>query len=83
MHQGVSIHQFIMGWLAIALEAKPTFTFHLSILTLSNAFVNINNREIKSESGFSLYNKLKAMNYALLVHSFSSESYAIYSTFTS
>ena len=30
-----------------------TFTFHFSILTLSNAFLSIDNRELKSESGFS------------------------------
>ena len=34
--------------------AKTTFTFHSSILTLSNAFLSINNREGKSDSGFSL-----------------------------
>ena len=36
------------GWLAIA------FTFHSSIFTLSNAFLSINKREMKSESDFSL-----------------------------
>ena len=34
--------------------AKTTFTFQFSILTLSNAFLSINNREMKSESGFIL-----------------------------
>ena len=45
---------------AIALEglasyckAETTFTFHFSILALSNASFSINNRAIKSESGFS------------------------------
>ena len=33
--------------------AKTTFTFHFSILTLSNSFLSINNREMKSESDFS------------------------------
>ena len=36
------------------LLTKNTFTFHFSILTLSNTFVSINDREMKSESGFSL-----------------------------
>ena len=35
-------------------RAETTFTFYLSILTLSNAFRSINNREMKSESGLSL-----------------------------
>ena len=34
--------------------ARTTFTFHFSTITLSNAFLSINQREIKSESGFSL-----------------------------
>ena len=34
-------------------KADATFTFHFSILTLSNASLGINNREIKSESGIS------------------------------
>ena len=34
-------------------KAETTFTFHFSILTLSNASLGINNREIKSESGIS------------------------------
>ena len=38
------------GWLAIA-KLKP---FSLFISLLSNAFLSINNREMKSESGFSL-----------------------------
>ena len=41
------------GWLAIA-KLKPLSLFIVSILTLSNAFSSINNREMKSESGFSL-----------------------------
>ena len=39
------------GWLVIA---KTTFTFPFSNLTLPNVFISINNREMKSESGFSL-----------------------------
>ena len=39
--------------LASYCKAETTFTFHLSILTLSNASLGINNREIKSESGIS------------------------------
>ena len=35
-------------------KAETTFTFHFSFLTLSNAFFSINNREVKSESGFSI-----------------------------
>ena len=34
-------------------KAETTFTFHFPILTLSSAFLSINNREMKSESGFS------------------------------
>ena len=34
-------------------KAETTFTFHFFILTLSSAFLSINNREMKSESGFS------------------------------
>ena len=40
---------FYKGWLGIA-ELKPLSLY----LTLSNAFLSINNREMKSESGFSL-----------------------------
>ena len=39
--------------LATYRKAKITFTFHFSMLTLSNAFLNKNNRKIKSESGVS------------------------------
>ena len=39
--------------LASYCKAETTFTFHFSILTLSNAFLGIDNREMKSESGFS------------------------------
>ena len=39
--------------LASYCKAETTFTFHFSILTLSNASLGINNREIKSESGIS------------------------------
>ena len=39
--------------LASYCKAETTFTFHLSNLTLSNASLDINNREIKSESGVS------------------------------
>ena len=35
-------------------SAETTFTFHFSILTLSNAFLGIHNREMKKENGFSL-----------------------------
>ena len=40
-----------MKGLASYCKAETTFTFHFSILTLSNASLGINNREIKSESG--------------------------------
>ena len=39
--------------LASYCKAETTFTFHLYNLTLSNASLGINNREIKSESGVS------------------------------
>ena len=39
--------------LASYCKAGTTFTFHFSILTLSNASLGIDNREMKSESGFS------------------------------
>ena len=41
----------IVHWLAIA---ETTLTFLFNFLTLSNAFFSINDREMKSESGFSL-----------------------------
>ena len=40
--------------LASYCQAKTTLTFHFYILTLSNAFLSIKDREMKSESGFSL-----------------------------
>ena len=40
--------------LASYCKAETSFTFYFSILTLSNAFLGIDNREMKSESGFSL-----------------------------
>ena len=39
--------------LASYYKAETTFTFHFSILTLPNAFLGIDNREMESESGFS------------------------------
>ena len=48
---GIPIYK-IKG-LASYCKAETTFTFHFSILTLSNAFLGIDNREMKSESGFS------------------------------
>ena len=42
-----------MKGLASFCKAETTFTFHFSILTLSSACLSINNREMKSESGFS------------------------------
>ena len=39
--------------LASYCKAETTFTFYFSILTMSNAFLGIDNREMKSESGFS------------------------------
>ena len=39
--------------LASYCKAETTFTFHFSILTLSNASLGISNRDIKSESGIS------------------------------
>ena len=43
----------LMKGLASYCKAETTFTFHFFILTLSNALLGINNREIKSESGIS------------------------------
>ena len=40
--------------LASYCKAETTFTFHLSILTLTNAFLSIDNSKMKSESVFSL-----------------------------
>ena len=48
----VKAFSFFKG-LASYRKAETTFTFHFSFLTLSNAFLSINNREMKSESGFS------------------------------
>ena len=45
-------HHYPQG-LASYSKAGTTFTFHFSILTLSNASLGINNRDIKSESGIS------------------------------
>ena len=39
--------------LASYCKAETTFTFYFSILTLSSAFLSIDNIEMKSESGFS------------------------------
>ena len=50
--QPLLIYIIVKG-LASYCKAETTFTFHSSILTLSSAFLSINNREIKSESGFS------------------------------
>ena len=44
---------FYIKGLASYCKAETTFTFHFSILTLSNASLGINYREIKSESGVS------------------------------
>ena len=43
---------FYKGWLAIA-KLKPLSLFYFTILPLSRAFLSIDNREMKSESGFS------------------------------
>ena len=45
---------FLLKGLASYCKAETTFTFHFSILTLPNAFLSINNREMKSESDSSL-----------------------------
>ena len=44
--------QLLQG-LASYCKAETTFTFYYTILPLSRAFLSINNREMKSESGFS------------------------------
>ena len=51
-HMKVKAFSFFKG-LASYRKAETTFTFHFSFLTLSNAFLSINNREMKIESGFS------------------------------
>ena len=50
-YQGYKLSLF--KGLASYCKAETTFTFHFPILTLSSAFLSINNREMKSESGFS------------------------------
>ena len=47
--EGKSYNLFVKDWLV-----KTTFTFHFSFLTLSSAFLSINNREMKRESSFIL-----------------------------
>ena len=48
------IHRFaLQQGLASYCKAETTFTFYFTILPLSRAFLSINNREMKSESGFS------------------------------
>ena len=44
---------FLSQGLASYYKAETTFTFYFTILPLSRAFLSINNREMKSESGFS------------------------------
>ena len=44
---------FYSKGLASYCKAETTFTFPLSILTLSNAFLGIDYGEMESESGFS------------------------------
>ena len=48
-----NIRHFKLQGLASYCKAETTSTFYFSILTLSNAFLDIDNREMKSESGFS------------------------------
>ena len=49
-----SLDDFISSkGLASYCKAETTFTFYFSILTLTNAFLGIDNREMKSESCFS------------------------------
>ena len=45
--------EWVAKGLASYCKAETTFTFYFSILTLSNAFLSINDIEMKSESGFS------------------------------
>ena len=49
--------------LASYCKAETTFTFYFTILPLSKAFLNINNREMKSESGFSLAKASQPLGY--------------------
>ena len=48
-----SIKANLLKGLASYCKAETTFTFYFTILPLSRAFLSINNREMKSESGFS------------------------------
>ena len=52
-HHVLAHLDFFLKGLASYRKAETTFTFHFSFLTLSNAFLTINNREMKSESAFS------------------------------
>ena len=53
--------------LASYCKAETTFTFYFSILTLSNAFLGIDNREMKSESGFSFAIASQPFRYEAIV----------------
>ena len=48
------IQKFWVKGLASFCKAETTFTFHFSILILSNAFFSIDNRGMKSKSDFNL-----------------------------
>ena len=49
----VKVYVYFFKGLASYCKAETTFTFYFTILPLSRAFLSINNREMKSESGFS------------------------------
>ena len=53
VHYAIHVVAIYIIWLASYCKAETTFTFYFSILTLSSAFLSINNIEMKSESGFS------------------------------
>ena len=55
--------------LASYCKAETTFTFYFTILPLSRAFLSINNREMKSESGFSFAMASQPFQKALSHHS--------------
>ena len=50
---GSHVFQCKIEGLASYCKAETTFTVYFTILQLSRAFLSINNREMKSESGFS------------------------------
>ena len=55
----------LLKGLASYCKAETTFTFYFTILPLPRAFLSINNREMKSESGFSFAMASQPLKYNL------------------